>query len=285
MFDNFKLEMIELPDVTLRVRHGGNGPALLLLHGHPRTHATWHRVAPLLAGHFTVVCPDLRGYGHSSKPDAGPDFAAYSKRTMAGDCIALMAALGHQQFSLVGHDRGSYVAFRTAMDFPQAVRRLMILDSVPIGEALAQCGEKFARQWWHWFFYAQPDKPEQAIMADPDSWYGFSAADMGEEAYQDYHRAIHDPDTVRAMLADYRAGINVDRYHDDEDRRQQRKIQCPLRVLWSSGDDLPTLYQDIPAVWRQWALEVSGAPIAARGHHIAEENPTGLAAEILAFCR
>lgn len=153
MFEGFELKQCELPEATLRVRIGGNGPPLLLLHGHPRTHTTWHRVAPILARHFTTVCPDLRGFGKSSKPADTPDHAGSSKRAKAGDCIALMRQLGFDQFDLVGHDRGSYTAFRTGMDHPNAVRRLAILDAIPIGDALAHCDARFAAQWWHWFFF------------------------------------------------------------------------------------------------------------------------------------
>src|SRR4029453_12880141 len=173
MFDGFTLERGDTGDAVLRVRHGGAGPAVLLLHGHPRTHVTWHRVAPLLARSHTVVCPDLRGYGESSKPPTSPDHRPYSKRTMAGDCLALMAALGHERFAVVGHDRGAYVALRTAMDHPAAVTALAVLDAVPIGEALARCDARFAASWWHWFFYGQTAKrAERVIGADPDAWYG-----------------------------------------------------------------------------------------------------------------
>jgi haloacetate dehalogenase len=180
---------------------------VLLLHGHPRTHATWHRVAPLLARSHTVVCPDLRGYGESSKPPTTPDHRPYSKRAMAGDCLALMAALGHERFAVVGHDRGAYVALRTALDHPAAVTALAVLDAVPIGEALARCDARFAAAWWHWFFYGQTAKrAERVIAADPDAWYQAGPEPMGEEAYADYRRAIHDPATVQAMMEDYRAG-------------------------------------------------------------------------------
>ena len=179
MFEGFALETVDLPEASLRVRRGGSGPAVLLLHGHPRTHATWHRVAPLLAGSHAVVCPDLRGYGGSSKPPTTADHAPYSKRAMAGDCVALMRRLGHERFAVVGHDRGAYVAFRTAMDHPGAVGRLVVLDAVPIVEALERCDARFAASWWHWFFFAQPDKPERAILADPDAWYGGSPERMG----------------------------------------------------------------------------------------------------------
>jgi haloacetate dehalogenase len=147
MFDGFTLQRIDVGNVQLRVRHGGTGPAVLLLHGHPRTHMTWHKVAPVLAERFTVVCPDLRGYGESSKPPTTPDHLPYSKRAMAGDCMALMRALGFEQFCVAGHDRGLYVAQRLAMDHPDRVRRLCVIDGVPIGEALARCDARFAASW------------------------------------------------------------------------------------------------------------------------------------------
>ena len=153
MFEGFTLDRIDVGDVVLRVRHGGSGPPVLLLHGHPRTHATWARVAPLLAGRFTVVCPDLRGYGESSKPATTPDHAPYSKRAMAADCVALMRALGHERFCLAGHDRGGYVAQRLALDSPGAVRRLCLMDGIPIAEALDRCDARFAARWYHWFFF------------------------------------------------------------------------------------------------------------------------------------
>src|SRR3712207_1431677 len=172
MFKGFALDRIDVGEAVLRVRHGGDGPPVLLLHGHPRTHTTWHRVAPLLAADHTVVCPDLRGYGQSSKPSTTPDHAPYSKRAMAGDCLALMRALGYERFAVVGHDRGAYVAFRLAMDQPAAVTRLVVMDAVPIGEALARCDATFAVRWWHWFFLGQTAKPaELVINADPDAWY------------------------------------------------------------------------------------------------------------------
>ena len=173
MFDGFTLGRVDVGEAVLRVRHGGTGPAVLLLHGHPRTHATWHRVAPLLARSHTVVCPDLRGYGESSKPATTADHAPYAKRAMAADCLALLRALGHERFAVVGHDRGAYVALRTALDHPAAVTALAVLDAVPIGEALARCDARFAASWWHWFFYGQTAKrAERVISADPEPGTG-----------------------------------------------------------------------------------------------------------------
>ena len=283
MFEGFTLERVDVGGAELRVRHGGSGRPVLLLHGHPRTHVTWHKVASLLAGRFTVVCPDLRGYGESSKPPAGADHSGYSKRAMASDCLALMRALGHQRFCVAGHDRGLYVAQRLAMDYPDAVRRVCVMDGIPLGEALARCDARFAGSWYHWFFFAQMERPaERYINADPDAWYTATAEHMGQEAYQDYRRAIHDPETVHAMMEDYRAGLGVDREHDDADRKAGRRIGCPLLFLWAARDDMEDLYGDPLEIWRDWADDVRGLSIDC-GHHIAEEAPGELAGYLAAF--
>jgi haloacetate dehalogenase len=283
MFDGFELERIDVGEAVLRVRHGGSGSPVLLLHGHPRTHVTWHRVAPLLAGRHTVVCPDLRGYGQSSKPPTTPDHEPYSKRAMARDCVALMRALGHERFAVAGHDRGSYVAFRTAMDHPDRVSALAVLDSIPIGEALARADARFASAWWHWFFFGQTAKPaERIISRDPDAWYTATAETMGEEAFADYRAAIHDPETVHAMVEDYRAGLGIDREHDEADRAAGRRVRSPTLVAWSVRDDLEELWGDPVAIWREWADDVRGARIDS-GHHMAEEAPDQLAAVLGEF--
>ncbi len=282
MFDGFELDFIELPEASFRVRHGGNGPPVLLLHGHPRTHATWNRVAPLLADHHTVVCPDLPGFGQSSIPADAPDHGLSSKRVKARHCVALMRRLGHERFAVVGHDRGSYTAFRMAMDNPSVITRLVVLDGVPIAEALDRCGEEFARRWWHWFFYAQPEKPERAILADPLGWYGGSPEQMGAEAYADFAAAVQEPSVIHGMLEDYRAGLTVDRHHDAEDRRLGRRVECPTLVMWSRRDDLEALYGDVLGVWRPWTTTLSGRAIDS-GHQMAEDAPDALAAELLRF--
>lgn len=270
--------------VRLRVRVGGTGPSVVLLHGHPRTHSTWHRVAPLLvAAGYTAVCPDLRGYGRSTAPPPTADHSQASKRALAADVLTLMNQLGQERFAVVGHDRGSYVAFRLAMDHPEAVTHLAVLDSVPIGEALARADAHFAQAWWHWFFLAQPNKPEQAINADPAAWYGASpelAERMGQENFADYYSAIHDPAVVLAMIEDYRAGLGVDRTADDLDRAAGQTLACPTLVTWSTGDDMHDLYGDVLAVWRPWATNLHGQPIAS-GHHIAEDAPEALAAALI----
>lgn len=282
MFEGFKHELVSVSEATLNVRYGGSGPPVILLHGHPRTHATWSRVAALLAPHFTVVCPDLRGFGRSSKPADLPDHAGSSKRAKARDCIELMRYLGFERFAMVGHDRGSYTAYRTALDYPATISHLAVLDCIPILEALERCNEKFARQWYHWFFFAQPDKPERAILADPDAWYGGRPETMNDVEYEEFRRAIHDPETVHGMLEDYRAGLTVDRAYEAADRQAGRRIKCPTLCLWSAKDDLIDLHGDILPIWKNWADDVRGMPIES-GHHMAEEAPEQLAQALTAF--
>ena len=283
MFERFSLERIDTGNATLRVRYGGSGPPVVLLHGHPRTHVTWHRVAPLLAERFTVVCPDLRGYGQSSKPPTTEDHTPYSKRAMARDIVTLMDVLGHERFAVVGHDRGAYVAMRMALDHPVRVTRLIALDAVPIAEALNRADARFAQAWWHWFFLGQTAKPaERVINADPDAWYAIDPALMDAEAYEDLRLALHDPKTVHAMCEDYRAGLGVDRAVDEADRAAGRRIACPTLVLWATRDDLENLYGDVLGVWRGWTDELLGERIES-GHHMAEEVPEELAERIARF--
>jgi len=278
VFTDFTLARVPADGVELRVRTGGSGPPVLLLHGHPRTHTTWRHVAPLLARDHTVVCPDLPGYGESGKPPTAPDHEPHSKRAMARHCAALMRELGHERFAVVGHDRGGYVATRLALDHPDRVTHLVALDVVPIGSALARCGPEFARRWWHWFFLAQPEVPERVILADPDAWYRTAERPVDEDTL----RAMHDPDTVHAMVEDYRAGLGVDRRADDADLAAGVRIGCPVLVLWAEGDDLPSLYGDVLGVWRDWAPRVRGRGLGS-GHHLSEDVPEELAAEVRGF--
>jgi haloacetate dehalogenase len=285
-FDGFALERVDVGEATLRVRHGGSGPPLLLLHGHPRTHTTWHRVAPLLATDHTVICPDLRGYGESSKPPTTPDHEPYSKRAMARDMAVLMGSLGHERYFVAGHDRGADVAYRTALDHPDAVRALAVLDGIPIAETLDRCDARFAAAWWHWFFLGQTEKPaERLISADPEAWYKPAREQMGEENLADYLRAIHDPETVHAMCEDYRAGLGIDREHDEADRRAGRRIGCPVLFMWSIHDDMEELYGDPLPIWEPWvAGSLEGGTIDS-GHHMAEEAPEELAEKLRGFFR
>jgi haloacetate dehalogenase len=283
MFERFTLDYVDVGGVRVRVRRGGSGPPVVLLHGHPRTHATWHRVADRLAEHHTVVCPDLRGYGQSSKPASTADHATYSKRAMAGDVATLMTTWGYSAYAVVGHDRGAYVAQRLALDHPSAVTKLAVLDAVPIVDALERCDARFAAAWWHWFFLGQTAKPaERIINADPLAWYAPTAVHMGDEAYADLVAALNDPDTVRAMCEDYRAGLGPDRAADEADRAAGRRIACPTLFGWATRDDMYELYDDPVAIWRTWADDVRVAAIES-GHHMAEEAPEELAATLHDF--
>lgn len=284
-FPSFTLASVAVGDgVSLRVRHGGQGPAVVLLHGHPRTHTTWHRVAPLLASDFTVVCPDLRGYGQSSKPEPDSNHETYSDRAMASDIVATMELLGHHRFAAVGHDRGSYVAYRTALDHGERVTHLAVLDSVPILEALERVDATFAEAWWHWFFFASPHA-HRVITTDPLAWYQPNREQMGAENYDDMVAAVTNPDTVMAMLEDYRASLHVDRAIDEADRSAGRKIGCPTLVAWSKHDDMATLYGDPSQVWRSWCTGPIRSAAIHSGHHMAEDAPEQLATTLRDFLR
>jgi haloacetate dehalogenase len=285
VFEGFVDERVDVGEVRLRVRHAGSGPPVLLVHGHPRTGATWHRVAPrLVEAGLTVVCPDMRGYGRSDAAPVRPDHSQQSKRTVALDLVRLMRHLGHERFAAVGHDRGCYVALRAALDHPTVVTRLVVMDGVPISEALARCDATFARAWFHWFFLAQPDIPERVILADPDAWYHGDAERMGEENYRELREATNDPATVVAMIEDYRAGLDVDRRDEEDDRRAGRTVSCPTLFLYSTRDDMEQLYGDPLAVWRPWAPDLRGGTVES-GHHMAEENPEDLSRALVAFLR
>lgn len=278
MFAGFATEHVETGDASVFVRHAGSGPPVLLLHGHPRTSATWHRVAPrMVDAGFSVACPDLRGYGRSRGPAAVPDHSAHSKRAVAQDMVTVMRELGHERFHLTGHDRGSLVALRLALDHPQVVDRLALVDCLPVSEHLRRAGAEFATRWWHWFFFAQPEIPERVINADPAAWYGRKAdpAAMGAENHAELMAAVAQPEVVRAMLEDYRAGLTVDRAHEEADRAAHRRVTAPLRILWSLQDDLEDLYGDPLEIWREWADDMDGYGIDS-GHHVAEENPDAL---------
>jgi haloacetate dehalogenase len=282
MFEGFDLSMIETGEVTIRARHGGSGPPLLLLHGHPQTHVMWHRVAPRLARDFTVVAPDLTGYGDSSKPQTTPDHAPYSKRAMARDQVAVMRQLGFEQFFVAGHDRGARCAYRMALDHPERVLKLAVLDIIPTGEAFRRTNIDFGLGFWHWFFLAQPyDLPERLIRANPDNFYFRGSREIfAPEALADYLRCVHNPETIHAMCEDYRAGATFD-YALDEADRGKRRIACPVLALWSLRGELEEWY-DVLAVWRDWADDVRGRALDC-GHYLAEEAPEETYAELHAF--
>jgi len=283
MFAGFAEHRLETARGTVFARVGGDGPPLLLLHGYPQTHAMWHRIAPALAEDFTVVLTDLRGYGASSKPASLPDHWPYTKRAMARDQVAVMHALGFDRFAVCGHDRGGRVGYRMALDHPERVTRLAVLDIVPTGEVLMRADRAFGLGYWHWFFLAQPaPMPERMIGADPDAYYRHFDADFFDpEAAAAYRRAADDPDTIRAMCEDYRAGAGLDVEHDLADKNHRRRIACPLLALWGGRWYLEDWY-DVLAIWREWADDVSGRAVDA-GHYLAEERPDDVLAELRAF--
>jgi haloacetate dehalogenase len=284
------LHRIEVvPGITLRVRTGGSGPPLLLLHGNPQTHAMWHKVAPALATRFSVVCPDLRGYGLSSKPPPSPDHAAYAKRAMAADMVALMDRLGFGRFRLVGHDRGARVGHRMMLDQPERVERAVLLDIIPTLEHFERADMGFALGYYHWFFLAQPAPyPETLIAADPRFWllshsgrHGVPPDFFAPEAFADYLAALKEPGTIAAICEDYRAAATIDLEHDRASRAAGQRISCPLLVLWGAMGRVGAWY-DVPGVWRLYAEDVRGAPMPS-GHYVAEEAPAETLAALAAF--
>jgi haloacetate dehalogenase len=287
MFEGFRLSSIDTGEATIRLRQGGSGPPLLLLHGNPQTHVMWHLVAPELARRFTVVATDLTGYGMSSKPPSTPDHAPYAKRSMARDQLAVMRKLGHERFLVAGHDRGGRVAYRMALDHPNVVQKLAVLDIIPTGEAFARGGREFGLGYYHWFFLAQPAPlPERLIGADPD-WFWRWHTNRGPrqffvpEALEDYLACFRNPETVRAICEDYRAGATIDCEHDAADKRTGRRIQCPVLALWGANARLEAWY-DTLAVWREWARDVQGTALPC-GHYLPEEVPAETLTELTAF--
>jgi haloacetate dehalogenase len=283
-FDGFELSQIDVGDVSLRVRHGGSGPPLLLLHGYPETHMMWGQVAPDLAKDFTVIAPDLRGYGKSTAPADSDDHETYSKRAMARDAVALMKHFGFERFDLAGHDRGGRVGYRLALDHPQAVRRLSILDIIPTGEVWARADRRFALGYWHWSFLAQPNA-EALIRPDPELFFFHaqfrSILKTFSEAYADYLDCAKDPSVIHAMCEDYRAGATYDRLLDEADKAAGRKIACPVQVLWGGKGALAAWY-DTLAVWSEWASDLRGEAIDC-GHFLPEEKPAETLAALRGF--
>jgi haloacetate dehalogenase len=285
-FDGFQLGRAEVGDVELRYRVGGSGPPLLLLHGHPQTHAMWHAVAPVLAYEFTVVAADLTGYGESSKPPSDERHERYSKRALALDLVGLMRDFGFERFRVAGHDRGGRVGYRMALDHSGRVERLAVLDIVPTGDMWRRADKEFGLVDWHWFFLAQPSMfPERTISAAPEDFYfRGDRSRFHPEALDDYLCAVRNPDTVHAMCEDYRAGAGIDHELDNADAAAGRRIACPIHVLWAGRDELGRWF-DVLEVWRRWcAAEVTGRALDC-GHFIAEELPEETAAELLAFFR
>ena len=241
-FDGFTLAFQEANGRRFRFRRGGGGPPLLLLHGNPQTHAMWHKLAPMLARRFSVVCPDLTGYGFSAKPPVSADHAPYAKRAMAADMVALMGRLGHARFQVVAHDRGARVAQRMALDHPQAVERLCTMDIIPTLEHFERADMAFGMGYWHWFFLAQRHPlPERLILRDVEDWFDLHTSrepkDRGffhPEARADYLAALRSPGTVEAICEDYRAAATIDLAHDRASRAAGETLRCPLLALWGA---------------------------------------------------
>jgi haloacetate dehalogenase len=277
MFAGFERARIATRGAEINLVHGGSGPPLLLLHGYPQTHVMWHKIAPRLARDFTVVVPDLRGYGASAKPASDPEHFAYSKRAMAEDQVEVMAELGFENFAVAGHDRGARVAHRMALDFAARVAKLAVLDIVPTAKLFASTNQAVATGYYHWFFLIQPGGlPERLIGADPDyylreklkRWSGdFSA--FTAQALASYHEAFRDPDMIHATCEDYRAAASIDLAHDAADGG--RKIGCPVLVLWGE-EGLMGRQFDVLATWQERALDARGNGLAC-GHFLAEERP------------
>jgi len=281
VFEGFELATIDTGEAKIRLRHGGSGPPLLLLHGNPQTHVMWHEVAARLAHDFSVVAADLRGYGDSSKPPYTDDHAPYSKRAMARDQVEVMRQLGFEQFYLAGHDRGARCSYRLALDHPEKVLKLAVLDIIPTFESFRRADMQFGLRTWHWFFLAQPaDFPERAINRAPDVFFERRPTRFfTPEARAEYWRCYQNPDTIRAICEDYRAGATIDYAHDEADRGK-RKISCPLLVLWGTRGSLGAW--DALAIWREWAEDVRGRAIDS-GHFLAEEAPEETYAQLHAF--
>jgi haloacetate dehalogenase len=289
MLEEFKTCTVHRDGVGLHVRTAGRGAPLLLLHGHPQSHAMWHRVAPALAQRFTVVMMDLRGYGDSGRPQADDTHAAYSKREMALDAMEVMQSCGFDQFQVLAHDRGARVAHRLAADHPHAVQRMMLLDIAPTLAMYDNTSLAFATAYWHWFFLIQPPPlPEALIESDPvryiRSVMGKRHAGLGAfapEAMAEYERCIQIAGSARGICEDYRASATIDLEHDRADIAAGNKLALPLKVLWGEKGVVGQNFAVLP-LWRERALHVSGAALPC-GHYIAEEAPELLLAQAQDF--
>ncbi len=288
MFEAFEKSVAQLEDISINFVKGGSGPPLLLLHGYPQTHVIWHKIAPALAKHFTVVASDLRGYGDSSKPNTTTDHAPYSKRASAKDQVQLMTSLGFEQFYLVGHDRGGRVGHRLALDFPDKVLKIAVLDIAPTYHMYKSTDMQFATGYYHWFFLIQPfDLPERLIGADPAFYmerkvgqWGRNSNAFTKEAYAEYIRCFT-PETIHASCEDYRASATIDIEHDQEDINKGKKIQCPLLALWGQKGLVGNKYHVIEE-WKKWADDVQGRGLPC-GHYLPEEAPEETLKALLEF--
>ncbi len=281
MFDSrFNQKNIQTDNARIHLRIGGDGPPLLLLHGYPQSHFMWHLTAPQLSRHFTVICPDLRGYGDSSKPPGLNDHSNYSKRVMAMDLVQVMSKLGYERFSVAGHDRGGRVAHRMALDHPEKIVRMAVLDIAPTLTMFNATNQAFATGYYHWFFLIQPDGlPEHMIGLDPDYYlreklkrWSADGFIFDPEAIAEYSRCFQNPDTIHASCEDYRAAATLDLKHDLEN--PDHKISCPLLVLWGKRGFIERNF-DVLKCWQEKALKIEGHSLEC-GHFLAEEKPQEL---------
>jgi haloacetate dehalogenase len=288
MFPGFTTQKIQLAHVALHTRIGGNGPPLLLLHGYPQTHVMWHKIAPALAQHYTVICPDMRGYGDSDAPPSDAEHLPYAKRTVAQDLVALMAQLGFERFMAAGHDRGGRVLHRLLLDAPQRVSRAAMLDIVPTRHIFKTLNQQIATVYEHWFFLIQPDGfPERLIGQDPDYYlttklhrWSADANAFTPEAMAEYLRCFRRLEVIHATCEDYRAAASVDLAHDEADF-SHCKIESPLLVLWGKQGAMEKNY-DVLQIWRDYAHQVEGQPLPC-GHFLAEEAPEETAQALTDF--
>jgi len=290
VFEGFTRTVIETSGAHIVTIHGGKGPPVLLMHGNPFTHVSWHRVAPALAKQFTVVCTDLRGYGDSSKPEPVADHANYSFRAMAQDNVEVMAKLGFARFAAVGHDRGARVLHRMCLDHPDKVTHAAIIDIIPTHYLLNHVSRAWGLFSWHWFFMAQPyDLPERLMLADPEFYLRKKLSKGPEgmaffapEALAEYLRCFKNPATVRGMCEDYRATFGVDLATDEADFATGRRIDCPVLLVWGATGGVGRNHQPL-AIWRDYASNITGAEALPCGHYVPEQCPTETAAALQAF--
>jgi haloacetate dehalogenase len=292
-FPGFEAVTLQTDDTSIFLRRAGSGPALLLLHGFPQTHLMWRDIAPLLARHFTVICADLRGYGQSGCPPSDDEHAPYAKRALARDMVAVMEQLGHRRFAVAGHDRGGRVAYRLALDHPERIERLAVLDVLTIADAWEHADKRLATGYWPWSLLAQAEPlPERLMLAAPDAvvdaalgGWGSPANSFSADVRAAYIDALRDRAHVHAICEEYRAAATLDHAHDAADRAAGRRIACPLLVLWSGRGPLNSWYEDAGgplALWRAWAGDVSGAALDG-GHFFPEEMPERTAEELRRF--
>jgi haloacetate dehalogenase len=295
MLNGFRTDEVDTGETRIFVRWSGSGAPILLLHGFPQTHLMWRGVAPLLARRFTVVCADLRGYGQSACHISTPDHAPYAKRAMARDMVVVMEQLGFSRFAVAGHDRGGRVAYRLALDHPSRIERLAVLDILPTATVWERADARFALGYWPWSLLAQPEPlPERLIEAAPEAVVDHALTDWGSpsttfapEVRAAYIDALREPARIHAICEEYRAAASLDRWHDDADRKNGRRIACPLLALWSGLGPLGNWYADAGgplALWRAWCDDVQGRAVNA-GHFFPEELPTETADALGQFFR